>query len=42
MFLVKYIDDFSKQHLCVANSYKELNFLKERFSLIDYEPICAA
>lgn len=39
MFLVKYFDDFSKQHLCVVNNYGELNFLKERFTLVDYEPI---
>ena len=30
MFLVKYVDDFKRNHLCVANNIKELEYLKER------------
>lgn len=39
MFLVNYVDDFKRNHLCVANSIKELEFIRERFGEITYELI---
>lgn len=39
MFLVHYIDDFKVKHLCVASDTRELDFIRERFGVIDYEVI---
>jgi hypothetical protein len=39
MFMVKYVDDFKKKHLVIANTLNELRFIQERFEVVDYEPI---
>ena len=39
MFTVMYIDDFNKKHITVAQNMVELNFLKNRFEVVEYSPI---
>lgn len=39
MFTVMYLDDFNRKHITVAKNIIELNFLKNRFDVISYDPI---
>ena len=39
MFTVYYKDDFGKKHLTTVKNMAELNFIKERFFEVNYEPI---
>lgn len=39
MFTVMYIDDFNKKHITVAKNMMELKNLKNRFDVIEYNPI---
>lgn len=39
MFTVYYKDDFGKKHLTTVKNMAELNFIKERFFEVSYEPI---
>ena len=39
MFVVFYLDDNGRKHLTIINSMAELNFIKDRFEKVNYEPI---
>ena len=39
MFTVYYKDDVRKKHLTTVKNMAELNFIKERFFEVNYEPI---
>ena len=39
MFAVFYLDDNGRKHLTIINSMAELNFIKDRFERVNYEPI---
>lgn len=39
MFTVFYLDDNGRKHLTIINSMAELNFIKDRFERVNYEPI---
>lgn len=37
MFIVRYTDDFHKQHITFVTSMAEVNYIKERFSKVTFE-----
>ena len=37
MFIVRYTDDFHKQHITFVTSMAEVNYIKERFSKVTLE-----
>ncbi len=37
MYIVHYVDDNNTQHITFVSSYKEVNFIKERFGEITIE-----
>ena len=36
---VVYLDDNSNKHICVVSTFVDLDFLRDRFNVIDYEVI---
>lgn len=38
-YIVYYIDDFCKRHITFATSMAEVNFIKDRFTQVDFEKI---
>lgn len=36
---VVYLDDNSNKHICVVSTFVDLNFLRDRFEILDYEVI---
>ena len=37
MYIVHYVDDNNKQHITFVSSYKEVEFVKERFGEVTVE-----
>lgn len=37
--LVVYLDDNSNKHICVVSTFVDLDFLRDRFEILDYEVI---
>ena len=37
MYIVHYVDDYSKQHITFVSSFKEVEFIRERFGEITVE-----
>lgn len=38
-YIVYYTDDFHRRHITFATSMAEVNFIKDRFSQVDFEKI---
>lgn len=36
---VIYLDDDSNKHICVVSTFVDLDFLRDRFEILDYEVI---
>lgn len=36
---VVYLDDNSNKHICVVSTFVDLDFLRNRFEILDYEVI---
>ena len=36
---VVYLDDNSNKHICVVSTFVDLDFLRDRFEILDYEVI---
>ena len=41
MYIVHYVDDNNTQHLTFVRSFKEVNFIKERFGEVTVESFVA-
>lgn len=39
MFNVTYLDDFNQKHIFIAESFKIVKFLMDRFYNVEYEPM---
>ena len=36
---VVYLDDNSNKHICIVSTFVDLDFLRDRFEILDYEVI---